>query len=694
MSSSILDIKHSTRSYTPSLVHSEYRPDIDGLRAISIFAVVFYHVFPMYISGGFVGVDVFFVISGFLISAIIINNLEKETFSFYDFYLRRIKRIFPALIIVLFSSLVFGWYVLFTDEYKQLGKHIAVSILFLSNIALWNEAGYFDSASESKPLLHLWSLGVEEQFYILWPLIIYIFWRFKTNLLIPIIALGVISFFLNTYYISDKPTAVFYLPISRFWELLAGALLAYHEVNKGKVNYIFHRKSFFDPHANKIKNVQSVVGISLLLFAIFTYDQNTKFPGWAALLPVFGTFLLISAGTNAWVNRALISNSGLIWIGLISYPLYLWHWPFLVFSKIIYPGFDDEILAKILVIFLSIIFAWFTYRYIEIRIRHSKHIRTISILVITMVGLFALGLSVYNSLIIPRVSDEWKKVSDARLDRNAPRGWQNNMLKPVVIGEQSIAPSILFFGDSHMEQYYPRIQANTIDKLGGVDSVMIATAGGCPPIKDVDRIDVKYSIGCPDFFNAGMKLALSSSVKKVILGAYWDGYFLGRPALDADPTLKVSRLYHTEDNIKTIIQINSNQYSRLFEKLETSISELKKKGKQVYIILPNPASELYDPEYYIRSYKRLSLTNSNPAFPKLSRDQVNQGLFEITTRLKVIANKTGAITLDPLDDICNFDICLTAINGSPINQDKDHLSSSYVKNHIRFIDKAFTDKLN
>ncbi|MEG0759408.1 MAG: acyltransferase, partial [Raoultibacter sp.] len=179
------------------LSHPKYRPDIDGLRAVAVLSVVVFHAFPDFIQGGFIGVDVFFVISGFLISTIIFENLEKDTFSFSEFYARRIKRIFPALLFVIVASYVFGWFTLFAEEYKQLGKHIAAGAGFISNFVLWNESGYFDISAEYKPLLHLWSLGIEEQFYIIWPFVLWLAWKKKFNLLTISITFLVLSFLLN-----------------------------------------------------------------------------------------------------------------------------------------------------------------------------------------------------------------------------------------------------------------------------------------------------------------------------------------------------------------------------------------------------------------------------------------------------------------------------------------------------------------
>src|SRR5687768_8357422 len=201
-----------------------YRPDVDGLRAVAVLAVLAFHAFPHAMPGGFAGVDVFFVISGFLITGIILDDLERGRFTIAGFYWRRIRRIFPALILVLTACLVLGWVLLLPDEYRQLGKHVAAGAGFIANLALWAEAGYFDWSAELKPLLHLWSLGVEEQYYLVWPLLLLFFRRWTLGL---IVGIGVLSFALNLYMTAKYPSAAFYLPMTRFWELLIGSALAY-----------------------------------------------------------------------------------------------------------------------------------------------------------------------------------------------------------------------------------------------------------------------------------------------------------------------------------------------------------------------------------------------------------------------------------------------------------------------------------
>ncbi len=220
-------------THVSHLSHPKYRPDIDGLRAVAVLSVVAFHAFPAWMKGGFIGVDVFFVISGFLITTIIFENLDRGTFSFAEFYARRIKRIFPALLLVLVASFAFGWFSLLADEYKQLGKHIAAGAGFVSNLVLWSELGYFDNSAETKPLLHLWSLGIEEQFYIAWPFFLWLAWKRNFSFLTLTILVAFLSFYLNFNGIKKDAVATFYSPQTRFWELLAGSILAWFPAVSG-----------------------------------------------------------------------------------------------------------------------------------------------------------------------------------------------------------------------------------------------------------------------------------------------------------------------------------------------------------------------------------------------------------------------------------------------------------------------------
>ncbi|VFR39843.1 O-antigen acetylase [plant metagenome] len=340
-----------------------YRPDIDGLRAIAVSVVVLFHAFPALLPGGFIGVDIFFVISGYLISSILYKSMEAGTFSLADFYARRVKRIFPALLLVLVSSLVAGWFLLFPDEYKELGKHVAGGAAFVSNLVLWNEAGYFDVTAEKKPLLHLWSLGIEEQFYFFWPLALWLAWKLRLNFLLLAVAAMAVSFFLNIQNIGTDPVSVFYLPQMRMWELLIGASIAYLQWRG--------RRLPMPALAMAASNLLSVAGAALIAYGLYTITKETPFPGTAAVAPAMGAALLIACGPNAYLNRWILSSRLFVWIGLISYPLYLWHWPLLSFAHIII-GEALPLRVAQLAVGVSVVLAILTYFLVEKPLRHAE----------------------------------------------------------------------------------------------------------------------------------------------------------------------------------------------------------------------------------------------------------------------------------------------------------------------------------
>jgi peptidoglycan/LPS O-acetylase OafA/YrhL len=363
-------------------VHPKYRADIDGLRALAVLTVIGFHAFPSLIRSGFIGVDVFFVISGFLISTIIFENLERNSFSFLDFYARRIRRIFPALILVLLACYGFGWISLLADEFKQLGKHIAGGAAFVSNLVLRNESGYFDNAASTKPLLHLWSLGIEEQFYVIWPPLLWAARRLRLNLLTTLIALAAFSFGLNIGKVGNDTVAAFYTPQTRFWELMVGSLLAYMHLEPGVFAEIKEQSSHFLALAAPklttatvdagIRNCLSALGLALIAVSAAVITGNRQFPGWWALMPTLGTAFVISGGHHAWLNRRVLSRRALVWLGLISYPLYLWHWPLLSFERII-EGETPSLELRIATVLASVALAWLTYTFFEKPIRFGGH---------------------------------------------------------------------------------------------------------------------------------------------------------------------------------------------------------------------------------------------------------------------------------------------------------------------------------
>ena len=338
--------------------HNLYRPDIDGLRAVAVLSVVIFHAFPEYLGGGFIGVDVFFVISGFLITSLILREQREERFSLRHFYARRIRRIFPALSLVLGFGLIAGWICLNFMEYKQLTKHTGSSAIFITNFMLLREAGYFDNAADTKPMLHLWSLAIEEQFYLAWPLVLMFFKRLPRWLfpVLVVLLLSSLTYSLSLVFKGDLEHD-FYSPLSRSWELLLGASLAFGVSRQAAIPTAW-------------RNMAGWAGLVFIFMSACFLDKSMPFPGYWALPPTLGAALILFAGMQSNVNRALLASRPLVAIGLISYPLYLWHWPLLSFARILESQTPGPELRLALVL-LSFILAWGTYRFIEKPIRFS-----------------------------------------------------------------------------------------------------------------------------------------------------------------------------------------------------------------------------------------------------------------------------------------------------------------------------------
>lgn len=479
----------------PHLIHQNYRPDIDGLRAVAVLSVVAYHFSPLTLPGGFVGVDIFFVISGFLISTIIFSSLERERFSLFQFYVRRIRRIFPALILVLASCLALGRFVLFSEEYQELGKHVAASAGFVQNFSLLGESGYFDNKAVTKPLLHLWSLAIEEQFYMFWPLLLAFVWKRNWNFLKITAIVAVLSFTANVYLIHRNPSSAFYLPVSRFWELMAGSVLAY---------LAMHRPALIQQY----QNTQSVFGFALILLGLAFLDKETIFPGWWALFPTLGAFLIISAGQNAWLNQKLLANRILVWIGLISYPVYLWHWPLLTFLRI-EEGFPSRI-ERVAAVFIAFVLSWLTYRFVEkpLRFGGNPNVKAGALLALMSLLLFS-GILCYQSREPFRLKHdgryeylayfenslpEWKYFAKTNMEQhyradcdfydldkyrmghatNIPR---KSINESCYVRDPRFRHSLLIWGDSHGEMLYYGLK----NRLPADWQILMGTSSGCRP---------------------------------------------------------------------------------------------------------------------------------------------------------------------------------------------------------------------
>lgn len=558
MSSSV---KSNGLSPVPALTHPKYRPDIDGLRAIAVLSVVIYHAFPDTLKAGFIGVDIFFVISGYLISSIIFENIDRGSFSFAQFYGRRIKRIFPALTLVLFSCLVFGWFGLLGDEYKQLGKHAAAGAGFVSNFYFWKEVGYFNNAAETKPLLHLWSLAIEEQFYIVWPLLVWVTWRRKTLFLVLFATLLLGSFAYNVYLVRPDPTATFYSPATRIWELLTGVLLAYFSTQP--------RTGTDRPwqFSDRIRQTASALGVIFLAIAFFKIDKGRPFPGTWAILPVLGSFWLIFAGPTAWFNRFVLSNRLLVWVGLISFPLYLWHWPILSFMRIV-ESETPSLGYRVLAVGLSVFLAWMTYYFVEKPIRaNGNSAAKITVLSACVAVLGIAGLAIFQNNGVPARAaaqingiNTWDNLTFAtpcKFITNGPNhdDWCNIGNAP------NKPPTTLLIGDSVGNNFAPMLQSYS-EQAG--DSAFVFRQFGrglCHGFPEAAYENCQELVKATHGY-----IEKTPSVDTIILAANWPLYFNGFDRIGSTP-------------------VNSQQFKAAFEK---NVAYYQGLGKRVIVFLAPP----------------------------------------------------------------------------------------------------------
>ena len=467
------------------LIKPSYRADIDGLRALAVLAVIAFHAFPEWVSGGFIGVDVFFVISGFLITTLIQDSLQQQSFSFRAFYASRVRRLFPALVIVLLACQVFGWFALLANEYKALGKHIAASTAFIPNFIFWSESGYFDYAADAKPLLHLWSLGIEEQFYLFWPIVIWLGLKYRVSVFKVGVAIFLGSLALNLMMIEEAPLAAFFSPLTRMWELLSGCLLAYLVSSKPPAFEAFNAKL---GSIKLIRHAISLLGLVLLLLGAILFDQDMLYPGVWALVPVLGTCFIIFTGNQSWINTSVLSNRFLVWIGLISFPLYLWHWPLLSFARIM-EGSKPDWQIRAVLFALSFVLAILTYYFIERPIRFGRNLRFKTyVLIMAMSLLGALGLATYSQDgFKSRTTDKAieAQLTDLKFDIPDSEGWycQDMNHDSPRCHSTGPNPSVVVIGDSHALTIYSGLRERF--KAKGQDIGLYGASDGCPPLLNV-----------------------------------------------------------------------------------------------------------------------------------------------------------------------------------------------------------------
>jgi len=621
---------------------SHYRPDIDGLRAIAILAVLAFHTFPERFRGGFAGVDIFFVISGFLITGIIIRDCSANTFNLLAFYGRRVRRIFPALIFVLASSLVLGWLLLLAPEYMQLGKHTAAAAGFVSNFAFWAESGYFDNAAEAKPLLHLWSLSIEEQFYLFHPLLIYSFRKHLRRLLILIILAIAVSLIWSIHLAYHDVNAAFYSPFSRFWELMIGALVAVTAASWNSEKFTQMWQTRFPvllQRRNAIRllyqsGIFSIVGLSLLFHSIQKLSKDAAFPGFWALLPTIGTALVIASPQSTWINRQIFSNRILVWFGLISFPLYLWHWVLLSFPRIIFGEAPNDAI-KLVAIACSIFLAWLTLTFIERPLRSGGHsVKKTALLAILAIFIGCAGLTISckggfatrsaANLVQKNWGDTGHEKFHAFAENNFPLctpaairdkalKWANSTR--CLQSKTGLPVDTVLLGDSHAEHLFIGLAENLPKR-----NIAFYIRGALPLTDE------------PEFRNIFAHLKADTHIRDVLIAAYW----LHRGVPEPSMRLTVNMLQEAGKRVAIIDDVpdflfdpSTCQYDRVFRN--------------------NKCSQKRE-DYKVRSHSYFS------ALRKLS--EVNSQLTFISV----------------LNSLCDTSDCYMSRDGTLLYRDRHHLN--------------------
>lgn len=638
-----------------------YRQDIDGLRAIAVLAVVLNHAKIPGFSGGYVGVDVFFVISGFLITKIIVGEIEENRFSFVKFYERRIRRIVPALSVMIAFVLIAGFVMFDIDRLQALGKSTIASILFYANINFWSEAGYFDASSQLKPLLHTWSLAVEEQFYIFFPIILILITR-HINKYKNIILFSILFFSLGAtvYQVPQNQATAFYLTQFRVWELIIGSLLA---INIDKVLI-----------SQKVSNSLGIVGMVLITSPIFFYTERTSFPGLAALPSVLGTVFVIYGNTRKYgIIKKVLEIPLLTFFGKISYSLYLWHWPLLVFTRyyLILPPTMLENLFTISLIFFVSTLSW---KFVETPFRSANFLTTkavygfaaiaFAILVIPSGVIYIFDGFLYTSGMVGKTTSNQsdKEWSFEECDGNI---YDKIVEIPIcVLGKKSQEAKFIVWGDSHAPAFSKGIQISAQENsISGV----LTYIKGCPPLLEVKVYPQHGDVSCDTYNNMVVQyLRNHPEIKSVILASRFTIYLEGT-------------LYKQEEGInpelvdlKAGYEVQPSQEVIFTNGLDRTLSVLQSMGKKIYIIAPIPEigydvpSVSYIAQRTGRDVNEMIAPNVNEYLERTEKTRTILGISQ---------ENYGVYLIEPWKVLCDSSICRISIDGNPLYKDDDHLST-------------------
>ncbi|WP_051231268.1 acyltransferase family protein [Kaistia adipata] len=655
---------------TPPTSGSAFRLDINLLRAIAVVGVVLYHFRLGPFPGGFAGVDLFFVVSGYLMTRIIVEGLDRGSFSLGGFYAARARRIVPALAALCVALLALSQLWIDPLTRREITAGIVASMLFVSNFAFWREAGYFDIAAQSKWLLHTWSLSVEWQFYLVLPLVLMALRRLlpgRRFLLAAYWAGAILSFALAASFAETRPAITFYLLPTRAWEMLAGGL-------------VFLHCGGWRPRA-ALSNLLALAGLALVAIAFVGIDDLVAWPSWATLLPVGGAVLLLVARQETAPG---LDSRPVLALGLWSYSIYVWHWPIVV--GLAYYGFDGTA-AALGGAAATLVIAGLSYRFIETPFRqrpkpgalaHPRWVRFASLAVLagTMTGALALANATpAPSPLAARTLAAEQAIGDSAYPPECGALSVRDALRPCVIGETA-ERNLLFIGDSHAEQFFAHLE----DGRPG-HAFTFLTYGGCAPLPGTDQ--VMPGSRCGTFIDKAWERAESGDYQDVVLSAYWPVYL--RPY---QPHANNQQICFDPKN-GCRLERDPERYREgmeaAFARLAGKIDELRKKGIAVTLVLPLPDAAIDLPH---ESVKRAYFGVAPDALAPIDRTETAARASEARTMLTRIAQSTGARLVDPLETMCEAERCAVSRDGvRPDYRDSNHLTRrAILEGRLDFID--------
>lgn len=626
----------------------KYRADIDGLRAVAVLPVLLFHAGVPGFGGGYVGVDVFFVISGFLITSMISEEMRGGDFSIARFYERRVRRIFPALFAVLAASSVAAWFVLTPADLKDFGQSVLATAGFGSNLLFWMQTDYFDGPAHLKPLLHTWSLAVEEQFYVAYPLLLaalFRWWRARASSVVVILLLG--SFVLALATMLHRPATAFYLSPQRGWELLVGCVLALGVVR---------------PVGSAIaREAMGAAGLMLIAGAVVAYSEKTPFPGVAALAPCLGAALVIHGGADGPTTaKRWLSSSPVVFVGKISYSLYLWHWPLLVFGGYLNTG-RLALPVALSALFLSLVLSALSWRFIEQPVRHgalSRRRTLFGLAALVSVSAMILGASMHLSGGFPsRVDPRVLALDDARKDRSPDRGrCHASDEHPIPFDEKcrygadGVPPSIAIWGDSFAVE--PALVLGELAREKGL-GVLFASYSACAPA----------------------------------IGIYED-----RPPCEQHNRMMMSQL-SASATIQTVMLFSRHERhfqehgDRYLQGLASVVRELRQAGKRVVLSYPVPTPPAHVPTM-LAQYAHLGRDPEAAFIQRSSFDEENAAIVPFLDQL--VASQE-LIAARPADLLCHEDRCDLMADGQVLYFDEHHLSLAGVRRVMPAFRVAFEE---